>query len=103
RLSAQVRNLPDTQQEVLRLTRDVHVNQEIYVQMLNRAQELRVVRAGTVGNVRIIDQAESAPLPIKPKKPLIVVLSLVLGLMAGVGVVLLRAAFRQGVESAAQL
>lgn len=103
RLSEQVRNLPDTQQEVLRLTRDVHVNQEIYVQMLNRAQELRVVRAGTVGNVRIIDQAESAPLPIKPKKPLIVVLSLVLGLMAGVGVVLLRAAFRQGVESAAQL
>ena len=103
RLSEQVRNLPETQQEVLRLTRDVQVNQEIYVQMLNRAQELRVVRAGTVGNVRIIDRAESAPVPIKPKKPLIVALSLVLGLMVGVGAVLLRAAFRQGVETPAQI
>lgn len=103
KLSEQVRNLPETQQEVLRLTRDVQVNQEIYVQMLNKSQELRVVRAGTVGNVRIIDQAETALSPIKPKKPLIVALSLVLGGMIGVGVVLLRAAFRRGIETPAQL
>lgn len=103
KLSEQVRNLPETQQEVLRLTRDVQVNQEIYVQMLNKSQELRVVRAGTVGNVRIIDQAETAPSPIKPKKPLIVALSLVLGGMIGVGIVLLRAAFRRGIETPAQL
>ncbi len=103
RLSEQVRNLPETQQEVLRLTRDVQVNQEIYVQMLNKSQELRVVRAGTVGNVRIIDRAETAPMPIKPKKPLIMALSLVLGGMIGVGVVLLRAAFRHGIETPAQL
>jgi tyrosine-protein kinase Etk/Wzc len=103
KLSEQVRSLPETQQEVLRLTRDVQVNQEIYVQMLNKSQELRVVRAGTVGNVRIIDRAETAPMPIKPKKPLIMALSLVLGGMIGVGIVLLRAAFRHGIETPAQL
>lgn len=103
KLSEQIRNLPETQQEVLRLTRDVQVNQEIYVQMLNKSQELRVVRAGTVGNVRIIDQAETAPQPIKPKQPLIVALSLVLGGMIGVGIVLLRAAFHRGIETPAQL
>jgi len=103
KLSEQVRGLPETQQEVLRLTRDVQVNQEIYVQMLNKSQELRVVRAGTIGNVRIIDRAETAVIPIKPKKPLIMMLSLMLGGMMGVGIVLLRAAFHQGIETPSQL
>lgn len=102
-LVEQVRNLPETQQQVLRLARDVQVNQEIYVQMLNRTQELRVIRAGTVGNVRIIDQAASAPQPIKPRKSLILALTLVLGVMAGVAVVLVRAVFRQGIDSPMQI
>lgn len=103
KLSEQMRDLPDTQQEVLRLTRDVQVNQEIYVQMLNKSQELRVVRAGTVGNVRIIDEAVSAPSPIKPQKALIVMLATFFGAVASVAIVLLRAAFHRGIETAAQL
>lgn len=103
RLNEQVKGLPETQQEILSMTRDVQVNQEIYVQMLNKTQELKVVRAGTVGNVRIIDSAATAAQPIRPKKALIVTLSLVLGAMSGVGVVLLRAAFFRGIETPAQI
>ncbi|MDF1629697.1 MAG: polysaccharide biosynthesis tyrosine autokinase [Alcanivoracaceae bacterium] len=103
KLSEQMRDLPDTQQEVLRLTRDVQVNQEIYVQMLNKSQELRVVRAGTVGNVRIIDEAVSSPWPIKPQKSLIVMLATMFGAVASVAIVLLRAAFHRGIETPAQL
>ncbi|MEE4250081.1 MAG: polysaccharide biosynthesis tyrosine autokinase [Alcanivoracaceae bacterium] len=103
KLSEQMRDLPETQQEVLRLTRDVQVNQEIYVQMLNKSQELRVVRAGTVGNVRIIDEAVSAPAPIRPKKAMIVMLATIIGGVFSVAIVLLRAAFHRGIETAAQL
>ncbi|MDP2285585.1 MAG: Wzz/FepE/Etk N-terminal domain-containing protein, partial [Pseudohongiella sp.] len=49
RLEAQVNNLPETQRQVLRLNRDVEVSQQIYMQMLNATQELRIARAGTVG------------------------------------------------------
>src|SRR5690606_1191859 len=55
RLDSEVNNLPETQRQVLRLTRDVEVSQAIYMQMLNATQELRIARAGTVGNVRILD------------------------------------------------
>jgi tyrosine-protein kinase Etk/Wzc len=103
RLNQQIKSLPDTQQEILRLTRDVQVNQEIYVQMLNKSQELRVVRAGTVGNVRIIDRAATAPQPIKPRRSMIVALALVLGGMLGVGTVLVRAAFFRGIETPTQI
>ncbi|MBJ6881729.1 GNVR domain-containing protein, partial [Vibrio cholerae] len=55
RLNQQVQKLPKTQREILRMTRDVEVNQQIYVQLLNKVQELNVIKAGTVGNVRILD------------------------------------------------
>ena len=59
-LNEQVRELPNTQQEVLRLVRDVEVNTVLYTSLLNTAQELRVVKAGTVGNVRVVDYAVTA-------------------------------------------
>ena len=98
-LSEKVENLPNTQQEILRLTRDMEVSQEIYIQLLNKVQELNIVKAGTVGNVRIIDDAVTAPAPVKPKKPLIVVLATLLGGMAGVGLVLVRGLLNRGVEN----
>ncbi|TOF15787.1 polysaccharide biosynthesis tyrosine autokinase [Vibrio parahaemolyticus] len=103
RLNKQVQKLPKTQREVLRMTRDVEVNQQIYIQLLNKVQELNIIKAGTVGNVRILDSAQSFSKPIKPKKALIVVLVTLLGGMAGVAFVLIRAAFHRGVETPDQI
>ncbi|EJE8693650.1 polysaccharide biosynthesis tyrosine autokinase [Vibrio vulnificus] len=99
RLNQQVQKLPKTQREVLRMTRDVEVNQQIYIQLLNKVQELSIIKAGTVGNVRILDEAQSYAKPVKPKKPLIVVLATVLGGMLSVALVLVKAALHRGVEN----
>ncbi len=99
RLNQQVQKLPKTQREVLRMTRDVEVNQQIYIQLLNKVQELSIIKAGTVGNVRILDEAQSYAKPVKPKKPLIVVLATMLGGMLSVALVLVKAAFHRGVEN----
>jgi tyrosine-protein kinase Etk/Wzc len=99
RLNKQIQKLPKTQREVLRMTRDVEVNQQIYVQLLNKVQELSILKAGTVGNVRIVDMAQSYTHPVKPKKPLIVVLATLLGGMLSVAFVLVKAAFHKGIES----
>ena len=102
-LNKQIKTLPETQQEVLRLMRDVEVNQEIYVGLLNKVQELRIMKAGTVGSVRIIDKALVQTEPVKPKKPLVAILAAMLGAMSSVGYVLVRAAFNRGIESPEQL
>ncbi|MGR5540953.1 GNVR domain-containing protein, partial [Vibrio campbellii] len=99
RLNKQIQRLPRTQREILRLTRDVEVNQHIYVQLLNKVQELNILKAGTVGNVRIIDDAQSYPHPVKPKKALIVVLATLLGGMLSVAAVLVKLAFYRGMVS----
>ncbi|ELI1841482.1 polysaccharide biosynthesis tyrosine autokinase [Vibrio fluvialis] len=99
RLNQQIQKMPKTQREVLRMTRDVEVNQQIYVQLLNKVQELSIVKAGTVGNVRILDSAQTFAKPVKPKKALIVLVSTWLGGMISVAFVLVRAALHRGVEN----
>ncbi|KSW23380.1 MULTISPECIES: polysaccharide biosynthesis tyrosine autokinase [unclassified Pseudomonas] len=99
-LTHKVEGLPETQQELLRLTRDVEVSTAIYTQLLNKAQELDVMRAGAVGNVRIIDSADvDITKPVKPKKAMIVLVATLLGLFFAVGLVLLRKALNRGIET----
>lgn len=102
RLEKRTGDLPETQQQVLRLSRDVKVTQEIYVQLLNRMQELRLVRAGTVGNVRILDDAVAQG-QVAPRRKLIVAVAALSGLLLSMIIVLLRAAFNRGVVSPEQL
>ncbi len=97
-LDKKVENLPDTQQEVLKLARDVQVNTELYTALLNTAQELRVAKAGTVGNVRIIDYAVSPAKPIKPRKGRIIVISTILGLFFALLIVFITRKLQSGVE-----
>ena len=95
----QTEDLPQTQQDVLRMQRDVEVNTLVYTELLNKAQELKIVKASAVGNVRILDKAMSAIKPIKPKKALVAVLATLLGAMLGTGLVFVREMMRQGVKT----
>ena len=97
-LNSQVRELPTTQQQVLSLIRDVEVNTVLYTSLLSTAQELRVVKAGTVGNVRVIDEAIIPTSPFKPSRSRIVLLSLMLGGFIGVGTAFAKKALHSGVE-----
>jgi tyrosine-protein kinase Etk/Wzc len=97
-LNSQVRDLPTTQQELLSLIRDVEVNTQLYTSLLSTAQELRVVKAGTVGNVRIIDYAVTPTSPVKPSRSRIVLLSLLLGGFVGVATAFARKALQAGVD-----
>ncbi|RSD32965.1 polysaccharide biosynthesis tyrosine autokinase [Vibrio pectenicida] len=99
RLNSQVQKLPRTQREILRMTRDVEVNQQMYIQLLNKVQELSLIKAGTVGNVRVLDKAQTFEQAIKPQKALIVVMATLLGGMLSFAYILLKAVFDRGVEN----
>lgn len=103
-LIGEVGSLPETQQELLRLKRDVEVSNQIYTLLLSKTQELDIVRAGTVGNVRVIDYAEvNTSKPVKPKKALIVVMATMLGGMLSVAIVLIQKAIHKGVEDPSEI
>ncbi|SCX97955.1 polysaccharide biosynthesis tyrosine autokinase [Thiohalorhabdus denitrificans] len=97
-LQSRIQGLPDTQQELLRLKRDVEVQQELYTSLLNKSQELRLSKAGTIGNVRIVDEAILPERPSGPNRPLIFLAAGVVGLIGGSALVFLRKALRTGIQ-----
>ncbi|ABE36953.1 exopolysaccharide transport family protein [Paraburkholderia xenovorans LB400] len=102
-LNKRVSTLPDTEQSALRLLRDVRVNTELYTNLLDSAQQLRIVKAGQVGNVRVVDRAVAGEVPVKPKRALVVVLAAVLGLIAGTAAAFVKNALFGGVENSEEI
>ncbi|HCI4393656.1 polysaccharide biosynthesis tyrosine autokinase [Klebsiella pneumoniae] len=103
KLNKRVTAMPETQQEILRLSRDVESGRAVYMQLLNRQQELNIAKSSAIGNVRIIDNAVTEPKPIKPKKIIIVLLGIILGGGVSVAMVILQVFLRRGIESPEQL
>jgi tyrosine-protein kinase Etk/Wzc len=97
-MTRNVSTLPDTEQTALRLLRDVRVNTELYTNLLNSAQQLRIVKAGQIGNVRVVDFAEAADEPVRPKRVLVILISFAVGLMIGIVVAFVRKSLYGGVE-----
>jgi tyrosine-protein kinase Etk/Wzc len=92
------RDLPATEVKAVQLQRDAKVAEDIYVLLLNRVQELSVQKAGTGGNVHIVDAALRPGVPVKPKKVLILSAAVILGLIAGTGFVFLRRNMFKGID-----
>lgn len=91
--------MPVLQRDALRLERDVRVNGELYKSLLNSSLQLRLVKEGKVGNVRLLDKAIEPKKPVKPQKPLVVAFSLVLGLLSGVALAIARSKMASGIHN----
>jgi len=95
---ADVNKLPDTQQKVLRLARDVEVSTTLYTNLVNTAQQLKVSKAGTVGDVRILDQAAVSRDPVGLRAPAVLTIAALLGLVVSLGGVWIIRSLRVVVE-----
>lgn len=96
-IASRMKGLPDLEQDTLRLMRDVQVNNDLYVGLLNNMQQLKLVKAGKVGNVRLIDGAAVPEEPVKPKKALVVALAAIVGAALGVMIAFVRNALYGGI------
>ena len=102
-LTRNVSTLPDTEQTALRMLRDVRVDTELYTNLLNSAQQLRIVKAGQVGNVRVVDYAEPADDPVRPQRALLILISIGLGLVLGILAAFTRKTLYGGVQNTTEI
>ena len=102
-LNGTLKGLPDLQRRYLQLYREVEVKQQLYTALLNSYQQLRIAKAGEIGNVRIVDTAVEPIEPIAPKKLQILILSLFLGGFLGTLLALLRNMMRSGIKDSTQI
>ncbi|HEE6170243.1 TPA: polysaccharide biosynthesis tyrosine autokinase [Acinetobacter baumannii] len=102
-LNSTLKQLPDVQRQYLQLYREVEVKTQLYTALLNSYQQLRIAKAGEIGNVRIVDTAVEPIKPIKPKKLQILILSIFLGGFIGTLIALLRNMLRTGIKDSGQI
>lgn len=97
-LAGQTRALPPVEQQLVRLQREVTVDTNIYTNLLNSREQLRLLKAGRVSNVRLIDAAVPAESPIRPKRVVLVIAAMFTGLFIGAAIVLMRRRLNRGVS-----
>jgi len=82
---ARMRTLPAAERDLARLLRLSKVNADIYMFLLQKHEEARIVKASTISNINVVDPAITPDSPIKPQKRKNLMLGLLVGLMFGVG------------------
>lgn len=83
-VDSKIKRLPDVEQNVLRLSRDVKINTELYTALVSAAQQLRLATESKVGSVRLLDNAVVPLKPVKPNRKLIIAVSAVVGIALGI-------------------
>ncbi|MEW6570643.1 MAG: polysaccharide biosynthesis tyrosine autokinase [Nitrospirota bacterium] len=68
------------------LKREADTNKELYNGLLQRLKETGVSASLSASNIQILDRAEVPKAPFKPRKALNIMLSLVVGLLGGIGI-----------------
>lgn len=101
--NAAIAALPVKEQGFIQVKRDVDVAQEIYIMLAKRLEEAKVAEVMVPHEVQVVDTATLPDKPIKPRKALTIALSLILGLFAGTGFVVVRSIMYRMIRTAADV
>lgn len=83
--------LPANERVYGELERKFAVNEKIYSYLLEKQSEVGIIKASTVSQNIIIDQAFYPETAVKPKRKLIVLVGIILGFIMGIALAFLRA------------
>ncbi len=79
-----IRALPQIEQRLLELTREVNSRESLYILLLEKLEETKITEAGITGTAIIIDDAILPTSPVSPNRRLILAVGSLLGLFLGV-------------------
>ena len=99
KIKSQMSSLPEEQKDIASLSNNVDVNQKLYEYLLQQRAQTAIVETSKISNIRVIDEAAVEQLPIKPKRMLIILIGMILGLITGVAQALFRNYLENTVES----
>lgn len=94
----QIRKLPITDQKALSLERDVKVKDQLYLLLLNKIQQLQVLKAGTLSDVRILSPATVPINPLPSHRTFTLFSITLLGFVISIALILMRELFQRRVD-----
>jgi len=95
--------LPDNMITLARLKRDLLVNEQLYLTLAKQSAEMALWEQTQSGLARIVDTAFLPEWPVKPKKKLVVLIGLILGLALSTGFVFVKEISKKELDSVEKL
>ena len=83
-------SLPEQEKALRKIERQQTLKENLYLLLLQKREEAAISYAVTVSNVKVIDYAITNPIPIAPKKKLIYLGALLIGLLIPFGILYLK-------------
>jgi hypothetical protein len=80
RAQSQVKALPIKEQKLQEIRTQQQTKQTVYNLLLDKREQIAISLAGTISNMKVIEEASPNPIPIKPKPSSVYLISLVAGL-----------------------
>ena len=100
---AELERLPGKALELVRLQRQLQVDQNTYILMTEKLEETKISEAGQKENIRLVDDAILPIYPTKPNKRLNLILGALIGLGLGIGLTFLIEYFDDSVKNPDEL
>lgn len=96
--NAKIKNVPTQERQYFSVKRQQEIKQTIYLFLLQRQEDIALQLASTEPAARTIDKAYETLSPVSPKKPMIYLIAIMLGLILPFVVIYLRDLFNNTIE-----
>lgn len=99
KLENRISDAPQQEKEFLTISRQQEIKATLYIMLLQKREENAITLAATANNGRIIEQPLADKYPVSPKKKIIALAALILGLGLPVGFVYIRDLLKYKIEN----
>ena len=99
KFEARINKAPQQEKEFLTIARQQEIKAALYTMLLQKREENAITLASTATNGRIIEEALADSAPVAPKKMVIALTALIIGIGLPVGLVFLRDLLKYKIES----
>lgn len=89
-LDSKIGDIPVQERQFRVIARQQKVKEELYLYLLQKREETAISLAATEPNARVIDAAKSLNIPVSPKKKMIYLAALLLGILIPLGVLYIK-------------
>jgi capsular exopolysaccharide synthesis family protein len=87
---SKIADVPEYERQYRSIMRQQKIKETLYIYLLEKREENEIAMASTIGNIKVIDLAYSTQNPVSPKKNIIYLAALLLGLALPVGIIYIR-------------
>ncbi|MDB2317674.1 polysaccharide biosynthesis tyrosine autokinase [Flavobacteriales bacterium] len=99
KFTAEISQLPEKEKILRSIERSQEIQESLYLFLLQKREEAEVSYAVTEPSLKVVEYALSSEEPISPKKPIVILGSLILGLLIPFGILYIRFLLNTKIQS----